>query len=239
MKSNIWTVAALPVVLLAGLRACDSRSLSGTDKQPHASSRSQLDLEFTPVMEVPATGATSRIDFKKEVKPDALEREIEFLRKQFVELDVKHLDLEAAVESRTTAKLNLLGKGFASVDSGVGTLLVSCEGAEPYLNGHKLKLKIGNPLTATIAAFHIKCRYGLKEPDYWAYIADRKAHDNEMRTYQKSIRTNEVDLTQTLKPGSWTPIDLELVPSKVEELGYIALEMQVTTVQLKEETTGR
>jgi len=41
------------------------------------------------------------------------------------------------------------GKGYATLDSGKGILLISCDYAESYLDGHRLKLQIGNPLSMT------------------------------------------------------------------------------------------
>jgi hypothetical protein len=127
---------------------------------------------------------------------------------------------------RRTAKLDVLAKTFEVAQTDLGALPVSCDGAEPYLTGHKLKLKIGNPLNGDISGYTLVCTYGLKEP------TDKPSTNNT--AFVNSVRVVTTDFTDPpLKAGAWTPVELALVPSKPEELESLELEIRTSSISLR------
>jgi hypothetical protein len=55
--------------------------------------------------------------------------------------------------------------GISFLDTGGGVLFVSCVGAEQYLDGHRIKLRIGNPLNLRFSGFELKFKFGRKPPE--------------------------------------------------------------------------
>jgi hypothetical protein len=62
------------------------------------------------------------------------------------------------------AVLSATSKGYAFLDCNAGRLLVSCDGATPYLDGYKVSLAIGNPLNVTFSGFRLAVRSGTVPP---------------------------------------------------------------------------
>jgi outer membrane murein-binding lipoprotein Lpp len=51
-----------------------------------------------------------------------------------------------------TVFLDATAKGFERIDTDTGSFFISVEDVQPYLDGYKLRLKIGNPSSATFNA---------------------------------------------------------------------------------------
>src|SRR2546426_9185192 len=62
------------------------------------------------------------------------------------------------------AVVDATSKGYTFLESSVGILVVSCDGAQPYLDGYKVSLEVGNPLNVTFAGFRLKVRSGKAPP---------------------------------------------------------------------------
>jgi hypothetical protein len=117
---------------------------------------------------------------------------------------------------------------FQRLDSDTSTFLVSVEDASPYLNGYRIKLSIGNPSSATFSGTKVKVR--------WARAYDFSKYTNESyKQWQDSIHEKEVPLTDALMPGVWNNVDLDLVPSAPDELGYLIVSMTSPSVILKKQ----
>lgn len=94
-------------------------------------------------------------------------------------------------------------------------LLVSCSKVEPYLEGHKVTLDIGNPYAADIRGLSVTLRYG-------------KDFDEMLQ----AMRNVKVDYLERLPSGQWTPVVVTLNPSKPELMRYIGVEVDVATIVL-------
>lgn len=73
--------------------------------------------------------------------------------------------LEEYLGLRGGAHLNPSTLGdFGLLRTDVGTFLISIDDVEPYLEGYKLKLKIGNITSATYGQFKLSIEWGPKRP---------------------------------------------------------------------------
>jgi hypothetical protein len=99
------------------------------------------------------------------------QHEIADLRSQVADLNKKLETLESRLnffwmllkdkQDRTDSiTLNMSDRTFQRVDTDSGFLLVSVREAIPYLNGYKIVLNIGNPLSASYSGFKAKVRWG-------------------------------------------------------------------------------
>ena len=91
-------------------------------------------------------------------------------------------------------------------------LIVSCSRIEPYLEGHKVTLNIGNPYAADIRNLSITLSYG---------------KDFQEVLYGKNVKINHSD---RLPAGQWTPVVITLNPSKSEQLRHIGVEVDVANI---------
>ncbi len=135
--------------------------------------------------------------------------------------------------STVPTPLDPTSKGYAYVPSNVGKLLVSCEGAESYLDGQKLILLIGNPFAMSFSGFTMKVRYGTRPPDATKDVSESQ---NQRTEWEKTLKSKDVSFTETLTPGAWTKVELILSPSKPEEVAYIDFQVATNQVSLRKVT---
>lgn len=88
--------------------------------------------------------------------------------------------------------------------------LVACDGIEPYLEGHRITLKLGNPY-----AFDFK---GLKGQLGYGKTAEEMLSKNA-----------EVTTAATIRSGIWNTITVIVSPSKAEDMRNLTLELSFDT----------
>jgi hypothetical protein len=101
---------------------------------------------------------------------------------------------------------------------------------QPYLDGQKLQLRIGNPNLATYSGFKLKAKWGPRYPT----ATDTPARWDQ---WKRSVREKEIESTADLKPGVWNTVEIVLAPAKPDELGYIELSMTTNKVMLYQDRT--
>ena len=84
-------------------------------------------------------------------------------------------------------------------------LLISCEGAEQYLDGHRLKLRIGNPLNMHFSGFKLQFNFGRKPPDFptrgVGFQNAAEAWHQDYEAWKASLRRSEEAYIEDLPPG--------------------------------------
>lgn len=164
-------------------------------------------------------------------------------RIQKLEYDFKILEDITLNLQQPRCVLDPTRKGWASVETNVGRLLVRCdtEAAVQYLDGHKINLVIGNPLSMNCTGFKLAVRFGPRPPVYKApddgtdfSSKEFASWQSNYKSWEKSLKKQQFSFTETLPSGAWTKIDMVLSPSKPEEVGYIDLIMQIDQVVLRE-----
>ncbi|WP_417744585.1 hypothetical protein [Rosistilla oblonga] len=131
----------------------------------------------------------------------------------------------AIASTRKTAVLDLATRNYVCVDVEQGTLLVSCQDAEPYLDGVRLRLHIGNPMAVDFSEYAVKLRWGNRfkgaYDDTASYV---KWHD--------SLEEKSFSQTGTLKFAAWNVCTIVLPDTNPEDLGFLEAEVDVNTVSL-------
>lgn len=95
-------------------------------------------------------------------------------------------------------------------------LLALCEGVEPYLEGHKVFISVGNPYAVDFRNVSGTLLFG--------------------ETFLDAIKQGgkaEVPITDDLRSGTWTRFQVILNPSKPSQLRSVSLRVAVKTVSLK------
>lgn len=112
---------------------------------------------------------------------------------------------------------------YQRVDSTLGFFLVSLERVEPYLDGQRVYLTIGNPSSITFEGFSLDVEWGKRVPE----------DTNQWAQWSEALRHKELSFTNTLLPGTWTRVDFVLAPAPTGEFGHLALSMQTDVISLR------
>lgn len=130
------------------------------------------------------------------------------------------------------AILNLAKKGHGVAHNEYGAFPVSVEDAEPCLDGHKVRFRIGNLAAASVTSVSLRITYGPQEPDLPGNfgtlneVEKQKAlqdYGRRLVENQKNRRTLIVNTEKDFPPASWNFVDVAFSGSKPEELGRLAV----------------
>src|SRR6266496_2309405 len=140
-----------------------------------------------------------------------------------------------------TAVIDPHSKGYSILDTGRGSLLISCDGPEPFLDGYRIKLRLGNPLYMRFSGFKLKFKFGQKPPtlptkenvkdgDVAKALFETWPKENE--AWKKSLKHAEESYTDDLLPGTWTNIETVLPQANAEEIAYIEVGIEADRISL-------
>lgn len=154
-----------------------------------------------------------------------LETKMEDRHAKQVNLDTWITNKLFELDSFDSAFLDLTTKGFQRVDTSTGYFLISVSDAQPYLDGYKIRLNVGNPSFATY--------HGAKFNITWGKKWDPKSK-SDYDTWSTGLKSKEIAIVEDLAPGSWNPVEIILSPAKNDELGYINLKVKVDKLSLRQ-----
>jgi hypothetical protein len=112
---------------------------------------------------------------------------------------------------------------YVVVRAVAGDLLVMLEDCVKYMDGYKLKLKIGNPSSATYSDFTITGQ--------WPQFRAGRSGFIIPSTKTKTTRTQTY--AGNLPGGSWTRIDFVATPATADDMKGVKLTFDTNTVSLK------
>lgn len=112
-------------------------------------------------------------------------------------------------------------QGYLRINSSSGYFLVSLQNVEPYLDGVKVHIHIGNPMFVTYNGFKLKAIWGAK-----LNLTD--GQDG----WRSSLKDKEISFTETLRPGCWNKINFVLSPIEPKNFGYLELSIQTDNISL-------
>jgi hypothetical protein len=168
--------------------------------------------------------------------PDALSKRL-FDLEQHVESLQEDIDVERQAQTTIdyileSPELNINDTKFTTVRTSNGTLLfVECDQAEPYLQGYRLHLHLGNPLYAKIYGVTLHIHYGPQsivlpnDVPISQWIAAWKS-------WQAAMHTMDISLPNELPAASWTPVVVTLSPCAAQDLHYVAVGIDFDNVEL-------
>lgn len=133
--------------------------------------------------------------------------------------------LDQKQTTHDTIQINSNSRTFQRIDTDNSTFLVALDTITPYMKGYKLNVSIGNPSNATFSGARIKVRWG--KAYNWANFTEAS-----YKQWQSTIQQKETELKQDLVPGAWNPVELMLVPSTKDELGFLELSMTTRSMTL-------
>jgi len=158
------------------------------------------------------------------------DRRITSLETQLKNLTNRLSALEEYKEKFHSATFDPTGdRSYQRIDSNVGTFLVVLENAEPYLDGQKVSLLIGNPNNVTYSGVKLDVGWHTRIPASTLIEPEAsKAWDK----FFKSGQQKEINLTDSLRPGAWNKVNFTIAPAKAEEFGSLQIGLTVNQVQM-------
>jgi hypothetical protein len=189
-------------------------------------------LILTTVATVAAAAQTPRVVTKQptntsdDARVKALTERVAELQKKLDALEtyVYSLAIDSVFPNLPSREINIDPgslHGFQRLDLGSGFVFVSLDSVEPYLDGFKLALDIGNPLAADYVGFTLKPEWGKK----W----DFKSNYAE---WKKTLHSKTEKFTDTLRRGAWTRVTLILPDIKPSEFSHLQLTMETDVMSL-------
>jgi hypothetical protein len=105
-------------------------------------------------------------------------------------------------------------KGYSLLKTPFCNLLVITENVEPYLDGYKIHLKIGNPTSTDFSGFSLI---------YSSY---------QTTNFFETVQTITNSVTDKLVSGYWTPVNFVLAPANPDRLRNTSVSVQLNQINL-------
>lgn len=96
---------------------------------------------------------------------------------------------------------------FLPIRTYIGTITFNLEDIQPFANGSKVTIVVGNPLNATLAGAKFQVDYG--------------SLDSAGEIEDGSEKTKEIKVISNIQAGSWNKVPVILDGLETSKLGYI------------------
>jgi len=113
---------------------------------------------------------------------------------------------------------------YSRTETGAGFLLMSLGKVEPYLDGYKVELRIGNPHQMDFKGFEVIASWGPRKMPSPGTVS--------IAEWLKKVRTQTFSFTNQLAGGRWNSVSLILPSTKPEDFGSLSVSLNVNTVSL-------
>jgi hypothetical protein len=110
---------------------------------------------------------------------------------------------------------------YSRLDTEAGSILIVLGTAQPYLDGYKVELQIGNPLTLTFRGFGIAATWGPRWKD-----------GNDFGEWLKKNKEKSFDFTDDIQSARWNSVVLILPDTKPQDFGFLRVSIKVNTVSM-------
>lgn len=149
-------------------------------------------------------------------KVQNLSEEVRNLKTDLLKLQFRVDALESGDASVSTEE-----QGYGIAKTNFGAFTISTKAVTPYLDGFKVRLRIGN---LTSADFN-----GAKVTVSWGPPFDEKNPDE----YFKNQKKREFSLTNKFSSGAFTDLEVVLTPAKPEDVKTLSVGIQLDQLALR------
>jgi hypothetical protein len=131
-----------------------------------------------------------------------------------------------------TAELDPADPSFARVDGfgGFGSFAVSIYNVEPYGDGVRITLRLGNLTMATFRHVKLTLHYGTRKPDIGMAAAE---YNTAYDAWSNSLKEKKIELTSDITAGSWNPTPIVLPAIKPADFGYLKVSLEANEMILR------
>ena len=107
-----------------------------------------------------------------------------------------------------------------------GFVYLILDNVEPYLDGVRMHLRVGNPMSASYSGGTMHVTYGPRLDSARTY------EEGYTERYIASLHKKTIRFAKTLRAGCWTKIDCVLSPMKPSEFGTLQISISTDSVSL-------
>jgi hypothetical protein len=156
------------------------------------------------------------------VNTKGIDQRVAMLETTIQSLEKGLSDLELARKRSGEGEINVTERSYTRITSKTGFFLVSCEDIQPYLDGYRVKLQIGNPYAVTFSGCQILAKWGAK------FDPQKMTYDD----WQKGLKTKNFALTSDLRPATWNRVTITITPATPSDLKYFSVGLKTDSVKM-------
>lgn len=173
-----------------------------------------------------------------QIKVDALAKQIEKLQQELSSLQQKIEDFDKRISSvelqqflshsYESATFDPAEAGpFQRLDTSMGSLAVSIQDVQPFANGIKVKLHIGNLTAANMTNVQLKAKWGKRMPKFGF-----ENFNSLYKEWENSLQEKTIPLTVELKSGWWNNVTFTLSNILPQDFGYLNISIETSQISL-------
>lgn len=157
-----------------------------------------------------------------------LASEIRVLRLLVSRLQTQLDEQAIHAERQFHTHLDPTAKGFQSIATPLGTLLLTDTESTPYLDGFSVRFKIGNLTSANLSSVKVTAQWGPP------FLRKGQSDADAIEEYFQNQHTNEYTLSEVLVAGRWTPVELKVTPADATTIRNLRIQLVPTVVNMPE-----
>ncbi len=131
---------------------------------------------------------------------------------QDLRLESVEVGLGQKADSSAPAYVSIADKAYGTAHTPHGPLFITVEDVQPYANGQRLALTIGNPTMATFNGATLKIRHG----------------ESLLKSQEKTV-----SITDVIRSGTWNKVNVVLAPATAAQLEYLSVEVSFSQLSLR------
>ena len=149
----------------------------------------------------------------------------ELQRADIVKLAERLSSLESArlMQSDTAYLDPAGGSGYQYIQTNVTPVLLSFVESSPIGDGTKIRLQVGNLSNATLSGLGLTVRYNKRMPATGAGVEE----------WNRTLMSTDASDPKDIPAGSWANVDISLPGIKPDELGYLAVKVNLDVLSLR------
>lgn len=151
-------------------------------------------------------------------KVAVLEKQVADLRQQINMMEETISGIVDHIPFYNQPDIDVSQNGFVRIDSENGIFYVQVHDVEPYLDGVKVHLWVGNPALASYDGFTVRLRW-------------RSRNDRTMDFYSKTHLVVQA-FPSSIVAGMWSPIDLVIPGVTPSAIGFVQVSIDAPVVNL-------
>lgn len=194
-------------ILLGGCEPIDNYITEVVSKNKKTQ-ENQAEIKINQINEALVSQSSEIDDLKKELS--SLKSTV-----QFQTYLLETIDQNAASLSE--------GGGYAIAKTPHGPFIVSIKKIEPYLDGYRVTLEIGNPTHVLMRGGDFQINWGIPWNTKGKNFAEISA----------SQHNKKFSIPRDFPPGAYTAVDFALTPAKPEEVKSISVGITWNTISLR------
>ncbi len=122
----------------------------------------------------------------------------------------------------SSATFDPSSQGYQRIETDNGSFLLSLSDLQPYADGYKAFINIGNPNAASFGHVELDVAWG-------APMADGESAE----TFNRRLKTRVVTVPSKVEPAAWNKTAIVLSPAEKADLGFIRVGVRSKSVYLR------